>query len=90
MPVPKRKVSKSRRDKRSANKKIAVKAVCVCLTCQAPISSHQVCSECGYYKGKKIIQTKTDRMYKRGESRRAKEAVVAKHNPAEETFEKQQ
>lgn len=73
MPTPKRKVSKSRRDKRSANKGIKPKAVTQCQTCQAPNACHQVCKECGYYKGVKIMRTKTDRMYARGQSRQAKE-----------------
>ena len=74
MPVPKRKRSKARRDKRFANKGIQPKAISGCLTCQAPIVPHTVCKECGYYKGKKILKTKTDRMYARGQVRQAKEA----------------
>ena len=67
MPVPKRKTSKRRRDQRSANKGIRPKAISGCLTCQAPIAAHAVCKECGYYKGVKILQTKTDRMHKRAQ-----------------------
>lgn len=74
MPTPKRKVSKARRDKRAANKGIKAKTITVCQTCQAPIMPHCVCKECGYYKGTKIIRTKTDRMYDRGQARQAKQA----------------
>lgn len=74
MPTPKRKVSKARRDKRSANKGVKPKTVAVCQTCQAPIMPHCVCKECGYYKGTKIVRTKTDRMYDRGQARQAKQA----------------
>ena len=74
MPVPKRKRSKARRDKRFANKGIKPKAISGCLTCQAPIVPHTVCKECGYYKGKKILKTKTDRMHERGQVRQAKDA----------------
>ncbi|MFA5074722.1 MAG: 50S ribosomal protein L32 [Candidatus Babeliales bacterium] len=73
MPVPKRKVSKSRRDLRSANKGIKVKSIAVCQTCQAAILPHQVCKECGHYKGVKILRTKTDRMYSRSQVRQEKE-----------------
>jgi large subunit ribosomal protein L32 len=76
MPVPKRKLSRKRRDQRSANKGIKPKAITGCQTCQAPIMPHQVCQECGYYKGKKILRTKTDRMYARGQAREAKEATA--------------
>lgn len=74
MPVPKRKTSKSRRDKRSANKGIKFSLPSVCQTCQASVGSHQVCQECGYYKGVKVIRTKTDRMHERGQARNEKEA----------------
>ena len=62
MPVPKRKTSKSRRDKRSANDGIKRAGLNKCQTCGKPISTHQVCQECGYYKGKKILRTKEERM----------------------------
>ncbi len=74
MPVPKRKRSKARRDKRFANKGIKPKAIAGCQTCQSPIVPHVVCKECGYYKGRKILKTKTDRMYSRGQVRQAKDA----------------
>jgi large subunit ribosomal protein L32 len=67
MPVPKRKTSKRRRDQRSSGKGIKPKAFSGCLTCSAPIGAHQVCKECGYYKGVKILQTKNDRMHKRAQ-----------------------
>jgi len=73
MPVPKGKSSKSRRDRRSANQQATVKAIASCQTCQTPIMPHQVCYECGYYKGVKVIRTKSDRMHDRGQVRREKE-----------------
>ena len=73
MPVPKRKVSKSRRDIRSSGKKVEVKAITVCSTCQAPLSTHQVCKECGHYKGVKVLKTKLDRMYARTQARQVME-----------------
>jgi len=76
MPVPKRKTSKRRRDQRSANKGIKPKAVTQCQTCQASLAPHTACQECGYYKGVKILKTKTDRMYSRGKQRESREANV--------------
>jgi large subunit ribosomal protein L32 len=76
MPTPKRKVSKRRRDQRSANKGIKPKAITGCQTCQAPIMPHQACKECGYYKGIKVLRTKIDRMYVRGQAREAKAAKM--------------
>lgn len=74
MPVPKRKTSKSRRDMRSSCKFAVAKSVASCQTCQTPVLPHQVCYECGYYKGVKVVRTKTDRMHDRGQARREMEA----------------
>jgi len=82
MPTPKRKTSKSRRDMRSANKGIKPKSVAACLTCQAPIAPHQICKECGYYKGVKVLRTKTDRMYARAQTRQAKAPGAANEHVA--------
>ena len=81
MPVPKRKLSRKRRDQRSANKGIKPKAIAACRTCQAPTMPHQVCRECGYYKGIKILRTKTDRLYQRGKAREA--STVAQQHAME-------
>jgi len=81
MPVPKRKTSKRRRDQRSANKGIKAKAFTECLSCKQPINPHTLCSNCGSYKGKKIVVTKVERMLKRGEVRQAKaKAAEAKNH----------
>jgi large subunit ribosomal protein L32 len=74
MPVPKGKNSKQRRNKRSANKGLRPKAVATCQTCQSPVMPHQVCFECGRYKGVKVVRTKADRMHERGQVRREMEA----------------
>ncbi len=56
MPVPKRKTSKSRRDKRrSHNSKLASPGVILCPNCKEPTQPHRVCAKCGYYKGKKYL-----------------------------------
>jgi hypothetical protein len=41
---------------------------------------HQVCKECGYYKGRKILRTKTDRMYARGQAREAQASKMRTHH----------
>ena len=52
MAVPKRKVSKARRDKRrSAVWKLDAPALCKCSNCGELTSPHKVCKNCGYYKG---------------------------------------
>lgn len=65
MPVPKRKRSRARRDKRFANKGIKVKPFTTCKQCDHAIASHQACINCGYYKGVKVLATKADRVVRR-------------------------
>lgn len=84
MPVPKRKRSRSRRDKRFANKGIKESAVAHCLqaNCNAPLVPHQACKECGFYKGAKVMKTKADRGQVRKEQ--AKKAAQAAPQENEE------
>ena len=56
MAVPKRKVSKARRDKRRANWKLAVPGMIKFSQCGALVLSHRVCPECGYYKGREVVK----------------------------------
>ncbi len=84
MPVPKRKTSKRRRDQRSANKGIKAKAFTECASCQHPITPHTLCSNCGSYKGKKIVVTKVERMIKRGEARQAKAKLAQEKHEGHE------
>jgi len=88
MPVPKRKRSRARRDKRFANKGISVKAFTYCKTCQEPIMPHTACKGCGHYKGVKVMTTKKDRAEKRGsEKKRLAKKAQAKQADAVEVVE---
>ena len=88
MPVPKRKRSRSRRDKRFANKGIKVKTITACHNCQEPLISHAACHRCGFYKGVKVMITKIDRSLKRAETRKSKEARKEEAPPIEEPADK--
>lgn len=58
MAVPKCKVSKARRNTRnSANFKSAVPTLVECLECHAKKQPHKVCPSCGYYNGRKVLET---------------------------------
>lgn len=89
MPVPKRKTSKSRRDKRSSCKFIRPKAVTQCSNCNAALSPHQACMTCGFYKGKKVLNTKLDRALKRGEIRKKYEEKYRQKMQQEQNLEKE-
>jgi large subunit ribosomal protein L32 len=54
MAVPKRKTSKSRRDKRRAQHGIESPRVNVCPTCGQPKRPHRVCPNCKTYKGREV------------------------------------
>lgn len=56
MAVPKRKVSKARRDKRrSANIKMTAPGLVECPQCHEMKLPHRVCPSCNYYNGKEVI-----------------------------------
>ncbi|HHX55325.1 MAG TPA: 50S ribosomal protein L32 [Clostridiales bacterium] len=55
---PKNKSSKSRRDKRRANWKMAVPNLVECSKCGALSMQHRVCKACGSYNKKEIIESK--------------------------------
>ena len=56
MGVPKRKVSKSRRDKRRTHDRLVIPARSICPQCQEVTLPHHVCPACGFYKGKEVLK----------------------------------
>ena len=59
MAVPKKKVSKARRDKRRSNVwKLILPGMVKCPKCGEYILSHRVCKNCGSYGGKVVLQVK--------------------------------
>ena len=79
MPVPKRKTSKARRDQRQSCKFIRPQSIAGCSNCESPNLPHQVCKDCGFYKGRKVLATKIERALKRGEERKVLAEKRAKH-----------
>ncbi len=56
MAVPKRKVSKQRRDKRRSQVwKLQAPALSRCSNCGELTMPHRVCKNCGFYKGVQVI-----------------------------------
>lgn len=63
MAVPKKKVSKARRDKRrSNNSKLSMPGMVKCSNpaCGEYVLAHHVCKACGFYDGKKVIGDEKD------------------------------
>ncbi len=56
MAVPKRKKSKAKTAMRRAQWKLKMPGLSLCPECGQPKSSHRVCSHCGYYKNKEVIE----------------------------------
>ncbi|MCK4676708.1 MAG: 50S ribosomal protein L32 [Bacteroidales bacterium] len=59
MAHPKRKISKTRRDKRRTHYKATPVTTTICSNCGASVVYHRVCPECGYYKGKQVVEKET-------------------------------
>ena len=56
MAVPKKKVSKSRRDMRRSHLALKTVNVVVCPNCGESRLPHNMCSTCGMYNGRQILQ----------------------------------
>lgn len=57
MPVPKKRVSRTRRDKRRTHKKLVALSLAECPECKEAVLPHRICPSCGFYKGKAVIET---------------------------------
>lgn len=71
MPTPKRRHTASRRDKRRSQVKAQKASLAVCPKCNNPVLPHITCSNCGYYKGKAIIDVfkKLDKKQKKAKQK---------------------
>ncbi len=56
MPVPKRKISKRVRNQRRSHHALKAPNLVTCSNCSALIRPHQVCGQCGHFKGSEIKQ----------------------------------
>ncbi len=56
MPVPKRKTSKSKRDKRRTHQKTGTPNLSECSNCGELKIPHNACPRCGTYKGRDVTE----------------------------------
>ncbi len=56
---PKKRHSRTRQGKRRINIKLSLPTLVKCPNCKQMTRPHTVCSNCGFYKGKEIIKSKT-------------------------------
>lgn len=59
MGVPKKKTTKSKKGKRRAHQSLSPLSLIPCPHCQTPIPPHCLCPNCGYYKGRQVIEVKS-------------------------------
>jgi large subunit ribosomal protein L32 len=55
MAVPKKKISKAKKNMRRSHDALSAPGISVCPQCQEPKLPHRVCSQCGTYKGREVI-----------------------------------
>ncbi|MGD9506873.1 MAG: 50S ribosomal protein L32 [Syntrophobacteraceae bacterium] len=56
MGVPKRKTSKSRRNKRRAHKSLSMAGFARCPQCNELRLPHRICPTCGYYRDRAVLE----------------------------------
>ncbi len=56
MPNPRRRHSKTRRDKRRTHDALGVPNLTPCPKCHEPKMPHQACLACGYYDGREVVK----------------------------------
>ena len=56
MPVPKRKTSHSKRNKRRAHDALRAPAVVTCPECGEPKMRHRACLHCGQDRGRQVLE----------------------------------
>ena len=60
MAVPKRKVTRSRRDKRRSHHSLSQINLVECSNCGEMKRQHNICPACGYYDGKEVLASAED------------------------------
>ncbi|MGW8224241.1 MAG: 50S ribosomal protein L32 [Anaerolineales bacterium] len=55
-PLPKKKVSRGRRDRRRAHDALKSRNLVQCSNCGESRLPHHVCSNCGFYQGREIFE----------------------------------
>ena len=61
MAVPKRKHSKARKNKRKSHLAIKATALRRCARCNSAVKPHTICTNCGHYRGRMIIDLEAEK-----------------------------
>ncbi len=52
---PKKRHSRARQGKRRAAIKLSVRNTVLCFNCRAAVLPHTICKNCGFYKGREVV-----------------------------------
>lgn len=93
MPESKQRHTKSRRNKRRSHFALRSRVISVCPKCKKPVLPHCVCKNCGYYKGRQVIDVlakleKKEKKQKQKELRSAEKEKPQKPLKMEELSKK--
>ena len=58
MAVPKKRISRTRRDKRRTHHRAPMRQLTLCAHCKQPKVAHRVCPHCGHYGGVEVVEPK--------------------------------
>jgi large subunit ribosomal protein L32 len=59
-PLPKRKISKGRRDRRRAHDALSLNHLVICENCGEYHIAHRICAKCGTYRGQTVVEVKSE------------------------------
>lgn len=78
---PKKRHSRQRQGKRRAAIKLSVRKTVLCFNCHSPVLSHTICKNCGFYKGREVIDVAKKKREKE-KSREEKSSPAGDKNTA--------
>jgi large subunit ribosomal protein L32 len=76
MAVPKKKTPKSKRDKRRSHHGLSLPNLIICPQCKQLVAAHSVCSVCGTYRGKQVLDADKRKRRKERKEKAEKEKEI--------------
>lgn len=73
MAEPKKRLTSTRSGNRRSHLAKKTKSLASCSKCQSPVLAHNVCGQCGYYKGEDILELERHENEKRERQKSAEE-----------------
>jgi large subunit ribosomal protein L32 len=61
MAVPKRRTARARQGKRRSHQHVKPLQIQYCTECNEPVLPHRVCTNCGHYQGREVVQMEEEK-----------------------------